>query len=242
MTSETQPKTPPGKQENMLINLLFNIVLPAIILSKLSPENRLGPVYALIVGLSLPLGYGIYDLVTRKKWNFFSILGFISILLTGGLGLLKVDGIWFAVKEAAIPLLLGIAVICSLKTKYPLVRTFLYNDQIIDVDKVHRTLVLRDNENAFDKLLVSSTYVLAFSFLLSAILNFILARVILKSPSGSVEFTQELGKMTALSWPVIVIPSTIVMAYALWRLFAGIKRLTGLGMEDVFKTPPPKEK
>ena len=114
--------------------------------------------------------------------------------------------------------------------------------RIIDVEKVHRTLVLRDNENPFDKLLVSSTYVLAFSFLLSAILNFILARVLLKSPSGSVEFTQELGKMTALSWPVIVIPSTVVMAYALWRLFAGIKRLTGLGMEDVFKTPPPKEK
>ena len=102
-------------------------------------------------------------------------------------------------------------------------------------------IVIRNNENAFDKLLISSTYVLAISFLLSAVLNFILARVILKSPSGSVEFTQELGKMTALSWPVIVIPSTIVMAYALWRLFAGIKRLTGLGMEDVFKTPPPKE-
>ncbi len=225
----------------MLINLVFNIVLPAIILSKLSPEDRLGPVYALILGLSLPFIYGIYDLVTRQKWNFFSILGFISILLTGGLGLLKVDGIWFAVKEAAIPLLLGIAVIGSLKTKYPLIRTFLYNDKIIDVEKVHRTLVIRNNENAFDKLLVSSTYVLAFSFFLSAILNFILARVILTSPSGSVEFTQELGKMTALSWPVIVIPSTIVMAYALWRLFAGIKRLTGLSMEDVFKTPPPKK-
>ena len=240
MISETNTK--PEKRENMLINLIFNLVLPATILSKLSAENRLGPVYALILGLSLPLAYGIYDFVTRKKWNFFSVLGFISILLTGGLGLLKVDGIWFAIKEAAIPLMLGVAVIGSLKTKYPLVRTFLYNDKIIDVEKVHQALVFRDNESAFDRLLTSSTYVLAFSFLISAVLNFILARIILTSPSGSVQFTQELGKMTALSWPVIVIPSTIIMGYALWRLFAGIKRLTGLNMEAVLKTPPPKEK
>ena len=79
------------------------------------------------------MGYGIYDLIVRRKWNFFSILGLFSILLTGGLGLLGISPFWFAVKEAAIPLTFGLAVLGSVFTPYPLVRTFLYNDKMIDV-------------------------------------------------------------------------------------------------------------
>jgi hypothetical protein len=107
MSDSAEQITPDLKKkndkENPLINLLFNIVLPALILSKLSSETRLGPFWGFIVALSIPLLYGIYDFAKRSKTNLISVLGFISILLTGGLGLLKVDGFWFAVKEAAIP-------------------------------------------------------------------------------------------------------------------------------------------
>ena len=42
--------------------------------------------------------------------------------------------------------------------------------------------------------------------------------------------------MTALSYPVIVLPCMAVTLFALWRLLAGIKRLTGLNLEAVFAT------
>jgi len=232
----------PEKQENLLINILFNVAAPALILAKASSEARLGPVWALIVALAFPLGYGGYDLITRRKWNFFSILGFTSVLLTGGLGLLKVDGFWFAVKEASIPAIFGIAVVGSLWTKTPLVRTFLYNDKVIDTGKVHAVLVERTNTDAFDRLLVHATWFLATSFFLSAVLNFGLARYLLKSPSGTPAFNEELGKMTAMSWPVIVLPSMVVTLGALWYLMAGIRRLTGLKLEEIFHQPPEKPK
>lgn len=242
MTEPAQTQATEERPENLWVNLLFNIVVPAVILTTMSKPERLGPVWALIIGCSLPLGYGIYDLIVRRKWNFFSILGLFSILLTGGLGLLGISPFWFAVKEAAIPLTFGLAVLGSLFTPYPLVRTFLYNDKMIDVARVDAELDARNHHGTFDQLLQTSTYLLAGSFFLSAALNFFLARYVIKSPGGTPEFAEELGRMTALSWPVITIPVLVVMVIALWRLIGGIRKLTGLDLDDIMKAPPEKKK
>lgn len=242
MTEPAKTQTTEARPENLWVNLLFNIVIPAVILTTMSKPDRLGPVWALIVGVSLPLGYGIYDLIVRRKWNFFSILGLISILLTGGLGLLGISPFWFAVKEAAIPLTFGLAVLGSVFTPYPLVRTFLYNDKMIDVARVDAELDTRGHHQTFDRLLQTSTYLLAGSFFLSAALNFFLARYVIKSPGGTPEFAAELGRMTALSWPVITIPVLVVMVIALWRLIGGIRKLTGLDLDSILKAPPEKKK
>jgi hypothetical protein len=231
----TPTPAPARKKESPLSNILINIVIPALILSKLSSEQRLGPLGALLAALSFPLGYFLFSLVQTRKTNFISVLGFVSILLSGSFGLLQLSGTWFAVKEAAIPALIGVATVVSLKTKYPLVKTLLFNDQVIDVPLVESHLDEKGQRPAFERLLVLTTWLLAASFLLSAVLNFILAIVLLKSPSGTPAFNEELGKMTALSYPVIVIPSMAVTMVALWRLLTGIRKLTGLTLEQVFK-------
>ncbi|HEY9250069.1 MAG TPA: VC0807 family protein [Rariglobus sp.] len=230
----------PAKKENLLLNLVFNILIPTVVLSKLSKDAWLGPVNGLVVALAFPLGYGVWDFLERRKTNFISIIGFISVLLTGGLGLMHVGGHGFAIKEAAVPSVIGLAVLLSLKSKSPLVRTMLYNDQVIDVERVDSALNEKGNRKDFDRLLVNASYLLAFSFLVSAALNFGLARYLLKSPPGTAEFNAELGKMHLLSWPIIVIPSMAMMMFALWRLLSGIKHLTGLELEAIFKAPPPK--
>ena len=153
--------------------------------------------------------------------------------MTGGIGILEIPTEWFAVKEAAIPLLLGLAVIISLKTPYPLIRTLLYNPEILQVDKVQAALQAHQSESAFEKLLLKCTWLLAASFLLSAVLNFILARWIVVSPIGTDAFNAEVSKMMAWSWPVIAIPSMLIMMVALWMLLSGIKQMTGLELEDV---------
>ncbi|WP_374030368.1 VC0807 family protein [Bdellovibrio bacteriovorus] len=109
----SKQEAPP--KENGLLNIVFNIVLPVLILNKLS--KFIGPFWALVLALAFPLGYGAYDLIKRKKFNAFSALGLLNVLLTGGLALLGLHGFWFAVKEAAFPALVGLFVLGSAFTK-----------------------------------------------------------------------------------------------------------------------------
>ena len=232
---------PPPKGENLLVNLICNVGAPVVILSTLSTNDRLGPVAGLVLALLFPLGYGVWDFGRRRKANFISIIGFASTLLTGGFGLMKLDGIWFATKEAAVPLVIGAAVLASMRSKSPLVRTLLYNDQVINVARVQTALEEQNNLEAFNRLLAQAGYLLVVSFLLSAVLNFALARLLLRSPAGTPEFNAELGKMNLLSWPVIVVPSMVVTFIALWRLLHGIRALTGLDFDSIFHSPPEKQ-
>jgi hypothetical protein len=231
---------PPPKKENLLVNLICNIALPTLILTKLSGDRWLGPVVGLVLALAFPLGYGIYDYLQRRRANFISIAGFASVMLTGGLGLMKVGGIWFAVKDAAVPLVLGAGVMFSLRSKTPIVREIFFNDQLMDVPRVEAALVERGNEEGFRRLLTTASFWLGGAFVISAGLNFCLARYLLKSPPGTPEFNAELGRMHLLSWPVIVLPSMVVMMLAFWRMMTGLKQLTGLTLDEIFKVQEPK--
>ncbi len=226
----------PQKPESLLLNIVCNLVLPTLILMKFSTDNFLGPLWGLIVALIFPVGYGIWDFVTRKKMNFISILGFVSVLLSGGFGLMKVDGFWFAVKDAAMPALIGIAVLASLKTKTPLVRELLYNEQVIDIPRVDLALEERANRPAFDRLLVRASYALTVTFLVSAVINFVVARWIIRSEPGTAAFNEELGKMHSLGLVFMALPAMAMLMVILWRLIGGIQKLTGLTMDDIFRS------
>ena len=128
---------------------------------------------------------------------------------------MKIDKDWIAIKEAAIPALFAIATMVSLWTPFPLIRTFLYNPEIFDVPKIEAALVEKKNESNFDKLIKRCTMYLVASFVLSAILNYVLAKYLIRSETGTEAFNQELGKLTFWSWPVITVPSMAVMMYAL---------------------------
>jgi len=233
-----EPQSPNGtdakpKRESMLVNLLFNIIIPTLILTKLSNDEWLGTKLGLIIALAFPIIYGARDFYQRGKFNFFSALGVVSVLLTGGISLLELDPKYIAIKEAAIPGLLGLATLFSLKTKFPLVRTFLYNDQIIKVDVVNHALDEFGNHMAFEAVLRNATYLLASSFALSSVLNYVLAKWIVVSAPGTAAFNEELGKMTALSYPVIALPAMAIMIFTLFYLFSNIKKLTHLNLEDI---------
>lgn len=230
-----------NNQENPLINLALNIILPALVMIKGHKWFGWGPECVLILALSFPLIYGVYDFLIARKCNFMSILGFLSVLLTGGIGLLKISKEWIAWKEAAIPFIIGLIVMGSLKTRFPLIKTLLYNEKVIDVKRVDEALKHHHKKTEFEGLLKECTWLITASFMISAVLNFVLAKVIIKSETGTAIFTEELGKMTALSYPVIAVPCTIIMIFALFRLFGGIKKLTGLELEEVFKGGKPKK-
>ncbi len=232
-TATEKTQAAPQKRESLWVNLLINIIIPTLILSKLSGDEHLGTRMALVVALAFPLVYGLKDFLVRQEFNGFSALGAVSILLTGGISLLELDPQYIAIKEAAIPGLIGLATLISMKTRFPLVRTFLYNDKVLKTDLIAQRLEQHQATEAFNRALNNASYLVAGSFFLSSFLNYVLAKWLLVSPPGTEAFNAELGKMTAMSFPVIALPATIVMAGALMYLFRRIRQLTELDFEEV---------
>ncbi|MBU3005686.1 VC0807 family protein [Paraglaciecola arctica] len=221
----------PQKQSGLLGNLAFNIIIPVLILTNLSGEEYLGPAWSIVAALIFPIGFGIWDLKQTSKINPFSVLGIVSVFLTGGISLLELPAEYIAIKEATIPAIIGVAVLFTQKTSKPLLKVFVLSEQIINWDNLNQSLENSGKSNEFEKKMAISSYIVAASFFLSAALNYILAKVILVSPPGTTEYTEELGRMTALSYPVIVIPSMLMLITALWYIFSQIKKLTGEDLE-----------
>lgn len=230
-TPQTGPEPTPPPKGGFLANLAFNIIIPVFILSKLSAEDSLGPSLSIVFALAFPIAYGLWDLKQSGKVNPFSVLGVVSVFLTGGISLLELDPQYIAIKEAAIPAIIGIAVLFTQRTRFPLVRTLILNAQLVRVDALYEALAQNDNTALFERRMGQASFIVAGSFFVSSILNYVLAKIILVSPPGTSEYSEELGKMTALSYPVIALPSMIILMLAIWFVFSQIKKLTGESLE-----------
>jgi len=231
-------ETPKQKPENSLLNILFNIVIPILILNKGS--KVLGSVWGLIIALAFPLSYGIYDHIKRKKTNAISVLGLLNVGITGSLALLQLHGIWFAIKEAAFPLLVGVFVFGSAFSKNPFISTLFLNPQLIDVDKLKGRLAEKHTEGEFHQLLKKSTLWISLSFVFSAICNFVLAVRIfgpidarLDSEAQSLILNEQIAQMTTWSMAVIVLPSIIFLVGIFLYLTKGMQRLSGLTEDEL---------
>jgi len=123
------------KQENSFSHILFSILIPVLILNK-GHKYGLNAQYSLVLALSFPLFFTIKSLIKSKKIDFISLLGLLNVLFSGVLTLLTLGGIWFALKEASFPLLIGCFVLASSFTKNPFFQSLFLNPATFDIEKV----------------------------------------------------------------------------------------------------------
>jgi len=247
-------------QDHPLANILINVIIPVLILSYLSKDPELqarlgkvakpwhiGPVKAMLLALVLPLGYGIWHYMKTRKGNFFSALGLVSVLLTGGLtlylwnkdGSVKPNaGLFFGIKEAMIPLFLGVAVLTSHRTANPLIRVFLYNDSIFDIPKIENTVRSLSAQGSYAKLLLDSTRLFAASFFVSSLMNLMLAQWFFRGFNASAAdalevYNQIIGKITGWGFAVIGVPILVFLFLTLKRLLKGLEKITGLKEDEL---------
>ncbi|MDX1539397.1 VC0807 family protein [Arsukibacterium sp.] len=234
MSTPATTPTRPAKQKKsgFFSNMIFNIVVPAVILSRFSGEDNLGPVWGVVVALAFPLLFGLWELLQSGKVNFYSILGIISVLLTGGISLLQLDPSYIAIKEAMIPAIIGIIVLISQYTPYPLVKKLLINPDLLDTDKLYQALAARQKRELFEQRVARAGYIVASAFFVSAVLNYVLAKAIVVSQPGTTAYAEELGRMTWLSYPVIVLPVMVMLMGAIIYMFSQIGKLTEQSLED----------
>lgn len=246
--------------EHPLANILVNVIVPVMILSFLSKDPalqqllgkaakpwHLGPVKAIVIALALPIGYGIWYFVKTRKPNFFSGLGLASVVLTGALtlylwnkdGTVKPNaGLLFGIKEACIPLILGIAILWSHRTANPLIRLFLYNDSIFDIPKIEARVAELTARADYDRVLLGATRLFAASFFLSSLMNLGLAQWFFRGFDATAIDALEVyngivAKITGWGFAVIGVPILVFLFFTLMRLLAGLRRLTGFKDHDL---------
>lgn len=217
---------------NPLVELTITLIVPALILMKLSGPEDLGATNALALALSFPLAWGIRDFRNRRKINLFAALGVVSTVLTGGIGLLELDAQWLAVKEAAVSGLIGLAVLGSTYTRYPLVKIILLNPAIIDVARLQERLAAHGATRVFEERLLRATWMLSGTFFFSSAMNYFLATYIVVSPAGTPAFNEELGRLTLVSYPFIALPSMVMMVLVIYYLSRTTRELTGLSFPE----------
>jgi len=224
----------PQNQPHPLGDLLLTVVLPSIALESLSKPDRLGPAWALVVALLLPLGFGVYCFAKKRGLNFFSVFGLAAIIVTGGLGLLSLNAYWFAAKEAAFPIFLGLAFPLSHFWGKPLISELLLNPQVINHALLQSSLDTPDKHSRFQRLLYRASWGMTLACLGSAVANSALVLYLLggKAP-GSEAYVKAIGTQNWAGFIVIGIPLVAVTFALLMWLLRRIQNLTGLDREDL---------
>ncbi|WP_394246726.1 VC0807 family protein [Vibrio profundi] len=224
-----------NKKSNPFLEIVVNVFLPSFILMKFSGDEHLGTGLALVVALSFPIIYGGMELIRNKKFNFIAALGFVSVLLTGGIGLLELDTRWLALKEALIPGLIGLGVLGSTFTRYPFMQKVIFTPTLMNMPLIEERLQQSGNPERFERCLMTSNYLFASTFAFSSAMNYFLATWIVTSPAGTAAFNEELGKMTLYSYPAIAIPSMLMMMGIFYYVWRQVRALTSLETEQIFR-------
>jgi hypothetical protein len=224
------PTTPPVRP-SPVVEVALTIVVPGLVLMQLG--DALGTAGALALALAFPVAWGVWDGWRRRKLNWLSVIGIVSTLLTGGVALLRLDAEWFAIKEGALPALMGLVIAASAGTRHPLIHALVFDAALLDVERIAHALAARGNAAAFEVRLRQGTLLLAAVFLASAAASYALARGIVTSAPGTDDFNRELGRLTLLSYPLVALPTMLAMMALLYWLAAAARRLTGLALGDM---------
>ncbi len=251
-SSKPSPKSAPPP-DHPLANILINVLFPVLILSYLSKEGdkawHVGPHFAMGLALALPIGYGLRHFLKYRQMNVFSLIGFLSVLLTGaitiylwsgGLPVRKNAALLFGIKEAIQPLILGSLFLITHRLGKPLFHTILYNDSVFDLPRIEQAIADQGRQGRYQKLLWNSTLLFFGSFVISSIMNLFLAFYFLGdldplSANWRELYNQDVAKITGWGFVVIGGPLLVVSGFILWYLIHGLKQLTGLETESLMQ-------
>lgn len=253
---EKQPKSP-----SALVSFLINVLIPVCMLSYMSdgdislmerPSMRhfwdFGPLWSMFLALALPFCFGLYTVWKLKKFELMSVVGIVSVLLTGTVSLFVVQGDgaidpstpWlFGIKEGLIPFSLAMAILVSHRSTSPLLRVFIYTPELFDIKRIETVISEKNAETEYKQLLWSSTLILVLALIISSGINCLLALYfitpILLEPIADQHllYNQAVGKITWWGFVVIGVPMLIALTIIIIRLMRNLTRITQLPQEKL---------
>ena len=246
------------EKESPLISICFNIFIPVLILKngdnwihkildqfdiselplQLKDEINLSSI-TFLIALIFPVAYFIYDLLKRKNVNVISILGFINVLLTGGIGIFGekfgLSKNWFIIKEGALPSLIGLALIILRKIRKESFNNILLNDMLFDNYKISSSINY-ERQYEFERIVYKAGSYFIMGLFISSFVQFVLASIIVTANPGEPLFSEQVATMTWVSFLAVFVITLSIVGKGYLGLISGIEKITGLKREDFLKT------
>ena len=192
-----------------------------------------------LIALIFPIAYFIYDLLKRKNVNVISILGFINVLLTGGIGIFGerfgLSKNWFIIKEGALPSLIGLALITLRKIRKESFNNILLNDMLFDNYKISSSINY-ERQNEFERIVYKAGSHFIMGLFISSFVQFVLASIIVTANPGDPLFSEQVATMTWVSFLAVFVITLSIVGKGYLGLISGIEKITGLKKEDFLKT------
>jgi hypothetical protein len=213
-----------------MVNVLVNIALPVVILLTLSGDDRLGPIPALLIAIGIPASHALVTLVRARTVTIQSILGLVSVLLTGVIGVLRLDTALFPLKEAAIPLAFAVVLVASNHTSFPVVK--LLFDVVQRKEYVERQVRATGVETAYRAHIERCGLLWAGIMALSGAMKATLAALIVRADAGTEAFNRQLATYELAQIPTSMLVTMVLVLSLIWNIAKG----TG----EIISEPPGK--
>lgn len=215
------------------VNIFVNIVIPVVVLLTLSAPSRLGAIPALLVAIGIPAVWGIIGLIRTRKLEASAILGVVSVLATGVIGVFELSTRLFAFKEAAIPLGFAALLLISNTTRFPIVT--LLADMVQRRERVLTSVETLGKQQQYHQHLVKSGAIWAGIMALSGVIKFTLASWLVRSPAGTEAFNHDLARYELWQLPTSFSLTGILILSLICYLGHGTAAITQLTPGDVLR-------
>ena len=203
------------------LDLVFGLVIPIFILSRLS--ETLGAVPAYVLAALVPVGWVAADLLLiTRRFNFITTFLGLNAVLRGVLAFWFVDGALYALKDSAPSLLWVLVFGGSLVVGRPLL--YYFSAQALDprTEKQSRLLGEFFSERPIRRSLWIGTAILTGVSVVTTLANFFLNLEIVTAAFGTDAFNAQVAQSNAIARVAIVIPEAAVMGIIIMVVFRSI--------------------
>lgn len=213
------------------VEIVCTVVAPTAVL--LGAGSWLGPKLALVVALAFPLVFSAASIAREGRPSSLGILSVVGVVVSGGIGLLELDPVWFAVKEAAIPLAFAGIIAGTVVTGAPLVGIVM--DRVLDPDRVGPALGEPSAAAGYTAAVRRATFELALVTAASGVASFLLARLMVGADPATDAFARELGRYTGASFVAVTLPTMGASVWVVSRALRAVERAVGLPIEELVR-------
>lgn len=213
--------------------LIINVLLPIAILVLLSDDRFLGALPALLLAIAIPAAYGVWDLLRRRRVDASTILGILSVLLTGVIAVFKLPSGLFAVKEALIPVGFAALLLVSNRTSFPIVK--LLFDVVQRKDRVERAVENIGGEAAYRAHVERCGALWAGTMAISGVMKFTLSSLIVTADAGTKAFNTQLATYELAQIPTSKTITMVMILALIWYIGKGTGRIVGLPPSQVLR-------